>query len=135
MIDAAHVVCSDKTIPTSRFVSMNYRTASNVLADQRNRVGLAGDNPRNDAATALASDGDYLALRMIGATVATISLTVFLALMAPKICTVDFDRARQLASGLNLSGHRLAEFVTQNECRHVSNVQISAQLKRRNSFD
>lgn len=52
-----------------------------------------------------------------------------------KICAVDFHGAREFAGGLNLSGHRFAEFVAQHERGHVGHVEIAPELQSRDAFN
>ena len=94
MVDALHREAGVQDVPGRAFVGMHGRSRRDMLADHRDCIGLAINDPRPRIAAALAGDNHNLPLGIHAAPVGAIGLLVRWLWTLADIGAVNFDRRR-----------------------------------------
>jgi hypothetical protein len=135
VIDALHCEAGMQDVPCIRLVRMHDCFRRDMLADRRNGVGLAVNDPRPGVATPLAGDDYNLPLGIESAAVGAIGFPVRLLRTLANVGAVNLDRSRQFVTDLYGCAHRLAQLVQQHECALGIDIHVAAHFESRGAFD
>lgn len=133
VIDAVGGERAVQHVPMACFVSDDLRALGDDAWNERDPCAFGRrDKGHGPAATLAGNDHDaaLVALVLWKATVLPVSGLVGRANVATKVGSVDLDFASQRCAA-NVARQRFADLVSQHESRLGLNVQIAAQLERR----